>query len=157
MKESVEGNKSRNSQKLKMKAQISPLCTNKTIYATTLAECLILIPHQAVSRSWTLVHGSCCSLGSRSSLESWVADDLADLALVLEGPLAFISVGEGDIGVLAPGGDNRLVLIVKNLTSHFLLLDKLANHNLNGLERSSASHRWLVLSPSNADVREYSL
>ena len=56
-----------------------------------------------------------------------------------------MGVGERDIPVLTPKDDDWLVVLVNNLASEILLLDKGADAQLNCLERTGGSDGWLVL------------
>lgn len=71
---------------------------------------------------------------SRGGHESWIADDLRDLSeTVLEGPLAFTGIGEGNVDVLAAETGDWLGVVVEDLAAEGLLLDVGAESDLDSI------------------------
>ncbi|ORY68207.1 uncharacterized protein BCR38DRAFT_422428 [Pseudomassariella vexata] len=83
--------------------------------------------------------------GIRANLdESRVADDLADLGGLTEGPGPLVGVREGDICVRAADRDDGLACLIEGLATVLLVLDILADFDFDGLE-GAAGGGGLVL------------
>ena len=89
----------------------------------------------------------------RSSHERRVANNLANLADVLESPRALFGIREGSIDIGVPLGNDRLASVIKDLATELLVLDQRANGQLDRLKRPLGSNGWLVLTLGSSEHR----
>jgi hypothetical protein len=87
--------------------------------------------------------------------ENGIADDLADFALLPEGPFTLAAICEGDIGILATDDNDVVTLIIEDLAAKVFALDILAETELDGLEGSAGAGgaALLALSLSESGLR----
>jgi hypothetical protein len=87
--------------------------------------------------------------------EDGIADDLADFALLPEGPFTLAAICEGDIGIIATDDNDVVTLIIEDLTAEVFALNILAETELDGLEGSAGAGgaTLLTLSLSEGGLR----